>query len=192
MQIDLAGRAVRRPCPGPRGATNDDLQARSLGAFQKLALWLLRDARDSRRLLDGFTAWIGVFAEAERAPSGIDAIATLLTYLFRIVDPVHHDELHAKIRQLGPHAEEITMTIAEQWHEEGRKEGLAKGREEGLAKGRNQGRIAALRSLLVAKFGSQMLDANYEARLGAATPAAIDHYLQRVLNADSLAAVFED
>jgi hypothetical protein len=75
------------------------------------------------------------------------------------------------------------MTIAEQWHEEGREEGIAKGREEG--------RIAALRSLLRSKFGSQALEP-YDAQLHAATPAAVDHYLQRVLVADSLAAMFED
>jgi flagellar biosynthesis/type III secretory pathway protein FliH len=100
------------------------------------------------------------------------------------------------------------MTIAEQWLEEGRQEGIAKGRqegiakgrqegiakgrEEGIAKGREEGRIAALRSLLSSKFGAQALDATYEARLQAATPAAVDHYLQRVLVAESLAAVFED
>jgi hypothetical protein len=188
--------------------SNDDLQARSLGAFQKLALWLLRDARAPRRLLDNFDTWIVTFAEAERAPAGIDATATLLTYMFRVIDPVHHDQLRAKIRQLGPHAEETAMTIAEQWHEEGREEGIAKGREEGIAKGREEGiakgreegiakgreegRIAALRSLLSSKFGSQALDATYEAHLQAATPAAVDHYLQRVVVADSLAAVFED
>jgi hypothetical protein len=195
--------------------SNADLEARSLGAFQKLALWLLRDARDPRRLLDNFSAWSETFAEAERTPSGIDAIATLLTYMFRVLDPVHHDELHAKLRQLGPHAEETAMTIAEQLHEEGREkgltqgreqglaqgreqglaqgreQGLAQGREQGLAQGREQGRIAALRALLTFKFGSQALDAQYEAHLHAATPVAIDHYLERVLSADSLAAVFE-
>lgn len=36
------------------------------------------------------------------------------------------------------------------------------------------------------------VDTTYEARLRAATPAAVDHYLQRVLVADSLAAVFEN
>src|SRR4249920_3840362 len=154
--------------------SNDDLKARSLAAFQKLALWLLRDARAPRHLLDNFDTWIITFTEAERAPAGIDAIATLLTYMFRVIDPVHHDELRAKIHQLGPHAEETTMTIAEMWHEEGREEG----------------RIAALRSLLIAKFGSQALDATYEAYLQAATPAAVDRYLQRVLVADSLTAMF--
>ena len=84
------------------------------------------------------------------------------------------------------------MTIAEMWLEQGREEGLAKGHKEGLAKGRKEGQIAALRSLLAFKFGSPTLDRRYEALLHAATPDAIDRYLQRVLRADSLAAVFED
>jgi hypothetical protein len=75
------------------------------------------------------------------------------------------------------------MTIAEQWLEEGRKEGLEKGLE--------KGRIAALRDLLVCKFGAQALGP-CEAVLGSATPEAIDRYLPRVLTADSLVAVFED
>jgi hypothetical protein len=159
--------------------SNAELQARPLAAFPKLALWLLRDARDPRRLLDRFDTWIDTFAEAERAPSGADAISALLTYLFRVVDPMHHDELHAKIRQLGTHTEEIAMTIAEMWL------------EQGLARGRKEGQIAALRSLLVAKFGARTLDARYQAVLHAATPEVIDRCLQRVLTADSLSAVFE-
>jgi hypothetical protein len=188
--------------------SDDDLRARSLAAFPKLALWLLRDARAPRRLLDSFDAWIVTFAEAERAPAGIDATTILLTYMFRVIDPVHHHQLRAKIRQLGPHAEEIAMTIAEQWHEEGLQEGIAKGLQEGIAKGLQEGiakglqegiakglqegRIAALRSQLRSKFGSQALDGAIEAHLRAATLAAVEHYLARVLVADSLAAVFED
>lgn len=168
--------------------TDDALRARSLAAFPKLALWLLRDARAPRRLLDSFDAWIVTFAEAERAPAGIDATTTLVTYMFRVLDPVHHDQLRAKVRQLGPHAEEIAMTIAEQWHEEGRQEG----RQEGIAKGREEGRIAALLSLLRFKFGPQALDAAIAAHLRTATPAAVEHYLERVLVADKLAAVFAD
>ena len=124
------------------------------------------------RLLDSFDTWIEAFGEAERAPAGIDAITALLTYLFRVIGPVHRGELRGKIRQLGPRAEEISMTIAEQLIEEGR--------------------IAALRSQLVSRFGHQALDATWEARLRAAPAGAIDRYLQRVLFAESLAAVFED
>ena len=119
---------------------------------------------------------------------GIDATTTLVTYMFRVIDPVHHDQLRDKVRQLGPHAEEIAMTIAEQWHEEGRQEG----RVEGIAKGREEGRIAALLSQLRVKFGPQAMDAAVAAHLRAATPAALEHYLERVLGADKLAAVFED
>jgi predicted transposase/invertase (TIGR01784 family) len=156
--------------------SNEDLKARSLAVFQKLALWLLRDARDPERLLDSFGVWISALAEAERAPTGIDSFATLITYMFRVVDPMHRDDLRAKIRQLGSRAEDAAMTIAEQLHEEGRIEG----------------RIATLRSQLTFKFKLQTLDASYEARLLAATPEAMDRYLQRVLIADSVAAVFED
>jgi hypothetical protein len=106
--------------------------------------------------------------------AGIDSLATLVTYMFRVVGPMNLDELRVKIRQLGPAAEEAAMTIAEYLHEESRKEG----------------RIATLRSLLVLKF--QTLDADQEARLHAATPEALVRYTQRLLIADSLAAVFED
>jgi flagellar biosynthesis/type III secretory pathway protein FliH len=114
--------------------------------------------------------------------------------MFQVIDPMDQDELHAKIRELGPRSETVAMTIAEQLHEQGRKKGLEEGLKKGLRKGRKkgheEGRIATLRSLLVFKF--QTVGAAYEARLQAATPEAIDRYLQRLLTADSLAAVFED
>jgi hypothetical protein len=150
--------------------SNDDLEARSLAAFPQLALWLLRDARDPARLLDSFGDWISAMVEAERASVGIGSFATLIRYMFRVLDPVNLDDLRAKLRELGPRTEKVAMNIAEHFHEEGR--------------------IATLRSQLVFKFHT--LDADYEARLRAATPGAIDRYLERVLFADSLAAVFED
>ena len=98
------------------------------------------------------------------------------------------------------------MTIAEQLRKEGIQEGIKKGREEGLKnglknglkkgrkeglkKGHEEGRLATLRSMLLFKFHT--LGAKHEARLKAATPEAIDRYLQRLLTADSLAAVFDD
>jgi hypothetical protein len=70
------------------------------------------------------------------------------------------------------------MTIAEHFQEQGRQEG------------RREGRIATLRSLFVFKF--QSLGAADDARLQAASPEVIDRYFQRLLTADSLAAVFQD
>lgn len=153
--------------------SNEDLQARSLPAFQRLALWLLRDGRDPDRLLANFEAWRPAMAEAGRTRAGLDALAVLIEYMFQVVDPVYLDDLHAKIRTLGCSSEEATMTIAEMYEERGRAKGL----------------IETLRSLLIFKF--QTLDSASEARLQAATPEAIDRYFQRLLTADTLAAVFE-
>lgn len=158
--------------------SDGDLAARSLGAFQKLALWLLRDARDPARLLDSFDTWIPAMLELGQTRSGLDSLEVLITYMFRVIDPVNLEELRVKIHELGHRTEEVAMTIAEHLHEEGLKEGIRKGR------------IDTLRSLLVFKF--QTLGAEYEARLQAATPTAIDRYFQRLLTADSLARVFED
>jgi Putative transposase, YhgA-like len=186
--------------------SNDDLAARPLAAFQKLALWLLRDARDSARLLDSFDAWSPAMLKLARTQAGRDNLETLITYMFEVIDPVYRDELHAKIRELGSRTEEVAMSIAEVLRKEGRKQGRKEGRKQGLKKGfmkgreegreqgreqgRKEGRIATLRSLLVLRF--QTLGAADEARLQAASPRTIDRYLQRLLTADSLAEVFED
>lgn len=164
--------------------SDGDLLVRALAAFQKLALWLLRDARDPVRLLDSFGAWHSTMLELLTGSGGPESFDTLIRYMFRVVDPVHREVLRAKLRLLGPRAEEIVMTIAEQLIEEGRQEGREQGRQEV--------RIANLRRLLVIKFKLQSLDPAYEASLQAAAPEMLDRYLERVLTADSLAAVFAD
>jgi hypothetical protein len=172
--------------------SNEDLQRRMLPAFPKLALWLLRDARDRRRLLDNFDAWINTFAEAEHGPDGRDAITALLTYLYRVIDPKHHDELRAKLRQLDSRTKEIAMSIYDMLLEQGRAQGLEQGREQGLAQGREQGRVAALRRLVLFKFDCEALDDRSESALRSASPEEVDRYLHRVLTAESVAAVFKN
>ena len=177
--------------------SNAELQALRLGAFQQLALWALRDARTPRRLLSNFEAWRPILDRAGLTRSGRDMLAVLFEYLFRVVDPAYWKQLRTRLRLLGLGAEEATMTIADMLIQKGRAKGLreglreghVKGRAKGREEGREEGRVASLRALLRFKF--QSLDAATEARLRAASPAAIDRYLRRVLSADSLAAVFE-
>ena len=183
--------------------SNDDLRRRKLPAFPKLALWLLRDARDRKRLLRNFDSWIDLFEEVERGPDGRDALTSLIVYLFRVIDPRHHDELRAKLRLLGSRTKDIAMSIYDmllqqgfakgekEGRAKGRKEGRAEGRKEGRAEGDKEGRITALRCQVLYKFGGQTLGKRYEAALRRATPEAIDGYLQRVLTAKSVAAVFK-
>ena len=166
--------------------SNADLAARALPAPQQLVLWLLRDARNPPRLLANFEAWRPALVETGRGRAGLDRLAVLIEYMFRVVDRLTWDALHAKLRTLGTSTEDIAMTIAEHLHAEG----LAEGLEKGLERGRSEGRLDTLRRQLVLKF--QALDAAAEARLQAATAEAIDRYLERVLTADSLAAVLGD
>jgi hypothetical protein len=48
--------------------SNAALQARSLAAYPRLVLWLLRDGRDPVRLLHSFDAWRDSMLEVERSP----------------------------------------------------------------------------------------------------------------------------
>ncbi|HWO23424.1 MAG TPA: Rpn family recombination-promoting nuclease/putative transposase [Kofleriaceae bacterium] len=176
------------------GQSDDELRARALAPSQKLALWLLRDARAPERLLARFDAWIPTILEAGQTPSGREALTVLVQYLFEVLEPRYFKAVRAKLQQLGTRSKEIAMTIAEYLKAQGRKEGRKQGRQQGTREGRKQGnregRVAMLRSLLVYKFHA--LDAAAEARLQAATPAALERYLRRALSADSLAAVLED
>ena len=167
--------------------SNDELKRRSVGTFQKLALWLLRDGRDAFGLVANFDAWIPELRDIERA-SGSDSFATLITYIFRVADPVIHDHLRAKIHQIGARAEETAMTIAQMLRREGRREGHREGRREGHREGRED----ALRTQLLFKFKLQALEEQDEARLRRAAPEELDRYLKRVLMAESVAAVFDD
>jgi hypothetical protein len=169
-------------------ASDAALRARSMEAFPTLVLWLLRDVREPVRLLRSFDTWRSTMLELLESSDGIASFKTLVTYLFGVVDPMYHDELRGKLDQLGARARGVTMTIAEFLEEKGRKEGEERGRKEGEEKGR----MDILRRLLLAKFKLPTLDAVHEARLRAATPAMIERYVQRVLIADSLAAVFAD
>ncbi|MEY6432344.1 DUF4351 domain-containing protein [Thioalkalicoccus limnaeus] len=74
--------------------------------------------------------------------------------------------------------------------ERGRQEGLQEGRQEGRREGEAQGRAALLSTLLVKRFGP--LPEAIQARLGQATPEQLDHWGERVLEAATLDAVFED
>jgi hypothetical protein len=153
--------------------SNANLLARSLAPFQQLTLWLLRDSRDSPRLLRNFDAWIPVLERAGPIRDG-SPLRVLFVYMFRVIDPRYRDQLRAKLRKLSPRLQEVAMSIADLLH------------DEGFAKGR----ITTLRRLLVFKFGA--LDAASDARLQAAPPEAIDRYLERVLTENSVAGVLAD
>ncbi|MCB9584015.1 MAG: hypothetical protein H6718_01385 [Polyangiaceae bacterium] len=74
------------------------------------------------------------------------------------------------------------MSLAEQW--------MARGRAEGEARGRAEGERRVLERQLRRKFGDAAVDESVLNRLAAAVEAQLVEWTERVLDAESLDAVF--
>jgi hypothetical protein len=157
--------------------SNEDLKGRALAAFPKLALWVLRDARDTEQLLGNLSHWATAFREALRTPNGMQALAQLMRYIALVSDELHFEQFRAKIREQVPEAEEAAMTIAEQMRREGREEG----RLETLR--------GTLHKLVLLKFGEPTNE--YKQRIEAASIEELDSYVERVLTAKTVDALFD-
>jgi len=104
----------------------------------------------------------------------------LMRYFALVSESVPFERFRAKILEQLPGTEEIAMSTT--WFEDQQEKALSKGHE--------KGRVDVLRRLLVLKFGS--IDAEVDARILAAAPEILDLYVERVLTATTLAAVFAE
>jgi len=165
--------------------TDEEIRTWTLGTFQKLALAMLRDARDHTRLPETLAAWgdhlHDLHEVALRAPTGMRAFAQLLRYIWRVTGHVRFRAFRDTLLQQLPAARETVMTIYEEIVNEGRKEGRQEGRKEGLEE--------SVRKLMTLKFGP--LDPVLDARIGSASAEDLDRFLSRILTADSPAAVVD-
>lgn len=73
--------------------------------------------------------------------------------------------------------------------QQGLQTGLREGLQAGLSKGRHDGKALVLQKLLVQRFGA--LPADVSARLETASAERLDAWVDRVLIADTLDAVFQ-
>lgn len=154
--------------------SNDELTARSLAAFPKLALWLLRDARDPERLLANLVYWAWAFQETSRARTGTKSLATLFVYLSYLLDDMTLDEFHDKLDVLstkGGLMIEPTKVI------------LTEERWETYAEMR-----FFKKKFLIPKFGP--LTSDQELLLRYATQEELDRYIDRFVTAASIDDVF--
>ena len=162
-------------------ASDAELGGRALNAFGQLALFFLRDARSPNRLLAGFESLAGLFEQLLSAPDGKRALSMLFRYLSMASSRLDRDALRHAVRGAIPAAEELIMTLAEQWQQEGFQKGLEQG-------------LQQLRSILLqqleTKFGT--LPPAHLARLEAANEGALSRFAQRILMAGSLDEVFAD
>jgi hypothetical protein len=161
-----------------------ELRARTLGAFPSLTLWALRDARSPGKLLETMGHWADAFVELVGAPNGGEALAVLFRYISLVADELEVDQLREMAERVAPQVEATIMTIAEQM----RREGRAEGRQEGRAEGRLEGEARVIQSLLEQKFGT--ISAETRTRIQGATEEQLTRWLERILAADSVEAVF--
>jgi predicted transposase YdaD len=120
-------------------ARDDELRGRAMSALGRVALWCLKRARGGDDLSDELARWRELLAEILRAPNGVAALASVLSYLLE-VSQTPPERLRVLTRSLGPRAEEAYMTGAQILREEGRREGRA----EGEARGKAQAVLAVL------------------------------------------------
>ena len=84
--------------------------------------------------------------------------------------------------------ERLRTESLQQGMQQGRQEGRHEGRQQGRQEGRQEGEQTMLRKLLVRRFGP--LDAVTEQRLQQATADELERWAENLLDARSLAEVF--
>ena len=122
-------------------------------------------------------------------PEGSTLRQQVTEYLSRVYD-VDIREIMAELRRVGAYDMEAYMgTVVETAHSEGKAAGLAEGLAAGEARGLAEGKAVTLLRQLQRRFGP-VPDAIGD-RVGAADIAQLDAWLDAVLDAPSLSAVFD-
>jgi predicted transposase YdaD len=167
--------------------TDEALRARRMDAYARLCLFAMaRAAADD--FLDRLAAWQGelrlVFGTMER-----ERLDSFLFYTFKVHRHADRGTVRDRIAAVvGPKQEDIVLTVAEQFIQEGFDKGLEKGIEKGIEKGRTQEGQGLLLRLLGQRFGA-VPDA-IAARVNAASLAELEGWFDRVIGAATLDDVF--
>jgi predicted transposase/invertase (TIGR01784 family) len=157
------------------------LQQRPLAEQARLALWLLRDARDAAVLLRTLTHWASVLESLAQRPDSEDSLPLLLRYVLLVSGDLRLSEFRAILSTRAPTVD--MTTIAEQLRAEGHAVGHSIGKAEG--------KLDAVLVLLRAR--GLHIDAEQLARLQGETDAeTLDRWLVRAASATAVATLFED
>jgi len=120
---------------------------------------------------------------------GLTAVVLVVRYLFKASDVIDRERLQAVVSRILPgQGDEVVTTIAQELMAEGEAKGLVKGRAEGRLEGRAEGKVDMLLRQLGRRFGP--VAPEVAARVRAADNAQLDVWADRVLDAETLEAVF--
>ncbi|MGE3172986.1 MAG: Rpn family recombination-promoting nuclease/putative transposase [Planctomycetota bacterium] len=153
----------------------------------RLALLHLQFARWLRPadLLRAPRRWEPLFRAAAAGPGGLAAVQVFATYVLVVTELPAGPLGDAMSRILGPEAGASVMSTADKLIAEGISRGLAQGKIEGKI----EGRAEQLLLLLHRRFGPAA--ESVTARVRSATADDLDRWALRVLDAPSLAQVFD-
>ena len=118
---------------------------------------------------------------------GLDDLVALVCYMLAEPNEVEAQVLREVLAEIVPGQEDRIMSIAaEQW----KAEGIALGEAKGLQQGLQQGQARTLLRQLERRFGS--VSESVRQRVSAADIDTLDQWLDRVLEAPTLDAVFDE
>ena len=172
--------------------SDEALRDRAMAAIPKVALWMLRDARDPERFLRSLGDWAPLMETIAAAPNGREALLVLLRYIALVSDEMHLEKIRVTLEGRAPAAERLTMTtIAEHWRAEGRLEGRLEGKLEGRLEGKLESKVDSV--LLLLEGRGIPVDEAQRSRIAACTDAeTLDQWLLRAATAATADALFED
>lgn len=128
----------------------------------RMALWIMKYIFNPE-LLKEISKIISIYTESKRDRNADEFLKTVLLYMIAGSKVKHVDlekELKSRLRSIG--ADNIMITLAEHYRQEGlqegwhkgTEEGWKKGKEEGLQEGLQKGQVAAIKKILNSRFGT--------------------------------------
>ena len=157
------------------------LHDRVMSALAKLALFCLKRARHSGDLLGELRRFGEAARSVAAAPDGGAALAAVLRYIMLVQELAPADLRRFVKQEVGPKAEEVLMTTADQITKEAR--------EKALAQGLSQGRAELLLRQLTIRFGP--MPEPVVLRVRGASIEELDRWAEAVLSAAKLEQVFD-
>ncbi len=164
-----------------RSTSDDELAGREINPYPKLGIVLMKhgSARDVAEQLVRYSDALKFLLRDER---GANLFKSLLRYLWNVNDVISQRKLVNTLSPyVGDELEKTMIPYAEKLRQEGR--------EQGLEQGMVQGQRTTLLRQLESRFPG--LPAAVRARVERASVEEMDRWVMRVLEADSLEAVFE-
>lgn len=167
--------------------SDDELRQRPLGVLPRTTLWLMRNVRTPRAVLEHLPEWREPLTEILGGPEGAAWFLRLLRYVSVVMEELQFEEIRDTLVELIPTSETYVMTIAQQLE--------AKGRQEGRVEGRQEGRVETLRGTLLAILERRGLSvsADHRASIHACDDSAIlEGWLLAAVTASTVEGIFQD